>query len=73
MNDNIDGFNVAGRVMIYKRCMKIAFGDSWKFNNADFIAFDLEEMNKSASSKRKAPAKRSATFKPLGKPRVIVK
>jgi hypothetical protein len=53
--------------------MKIAFGDSWKFNNADFIAFDLEEMNKSASSKRKAPAKRSATFKPLGKPRVIVK
>ena len=73
MNDNIDGFNVAGRVMIYKRCMKIAFGDSWKFNNADFIAFDLEEMNKSASSKRKVPAKRSATFKPLGKPRVIVK
>ena len=73
MNDNIDGFNVAGRVMIYKRCMKIANGSKWKFNLADFIAFDLEGMKASASNKRKAAAKRSATFKPLGKPRRIVK
>ena len=73
MNDNIDGFNVAGRVMIYKRCMKIALGDKWKFSNADFVAFDLEEAKASASSKRRAPAKRSSAFKPLGKPRIIVK
>ena len=73
MNDNIDGFNVAGRVMIYKRCMKIALGDKWKVSNADFVAFDLEEAKASASSKRRAPAKRSSAFKPLGKPRIIVK
>jgi hypothetical protein len=73
MNDNINGFNVAGRVMIYKRCMKIALGDSWKFNLADFIAFDLEEGKATASTKRKAAAKRSATFLPLAKPKVIVK
>ena len=73
MNDNFDYFNVAGRVMIYKRCMKIALGDKWKFNNADFVAFDLEEAKASASTKRKAPVKRSSAFKPLGKPRMIVK
>lgn len=73
MNDNINGFNVVGRQMIYKRCMKIAYGDTWKYNNADFVAFDLEEAKASASSKRKAPVKRSANFRPLGKPRVIMR
>ena len=36
-------FNVISRVMIYKRCMNIAFGDSWKFNYEDFVKFDLEK------------------------------
>ena len=72
MNDNIGGFNVAGRVMIYKRCMKIALGKSWKFNLADFITFDLEN-GKAASNKRNAPAKHSNTFKPLASPKVIIK
>ena len=36
-------FNVASRVMIYKRCMNIAYGDSWKFNYEDFVKFDLEK------------------------------
>ena len=35
------GFNVASRVMIYKRCMKIAYGDSWKFDYEEFVKFDL--------------------------------
>ena len=35
-------FNVVGREMIYKRCMNIAYGDSWKFNYEDFVKFDLE-------------------------------
>ena len=72
MNDSLEeGFNVAGRVMIYKRCMNIAFGNSWKYNEADFIAFDLENKAK-ASSKRNAPAKRPSTFKPLAAPNVIM-
>ena len=71
MNANIGGFNVAGRVMIYKRCMNIAFGNRWKYNEADFIAFDLENKAK-ASTKRNAPAKRSGTFKPLAPPKLIM-
>ena len=37
-----DCFNAAQRSMIYKRCMNIANGDSWKFNYEDFVKFDLE-------------------------------
>ena len=71
MNDNIGGFNVAGRVMIYKRCMKIALGKSWNFNLADFITFDLEN-GKATSNKRNAPAKRSGNFRPLAAPKVTI-
>ena len=71
MNDNIGGFNVAGRVMIYKRCMKIALGKSWNFNLADFITFDLEN-GKDTSNKRNAPAKRSRNFRPLAAPKVTI-
>ena len=48
-------FNVAGRVMIYKRCMKIAYGDSWTFNYEDFVKFDLEK----AKAEYKADQERS--------------
>ena len=71
MNDNIGGFNVAGRVMIYKRCMKIALGKSWNFNLADFITFDLEN-GKATSNKRNAPAKCSRNFRPLAAPKVTI-
>ena len=71
MNDNIGGFNVAGSVMIYKRCMKIALGKSWNFNLADFITFDLEN-GKATSNKRNAPAKRSRNFRPLAAPKVTI-
>lgn len=71
MNDNIGGFNVAGRVMIYKRCMKIALGKSWNFNLADFITFDLEN-GKATSNKRNAPAKRSRNFRALAAPKVTI-
>ena len=72
MNDSLEeGFNVIGRLMIYKRCMNIAFGNSWKYNEADFIAFDLENKAK-ASSKRNAPTKLLSTFKPLATPNVDI-
>lgn len=72
MNESLEeGFNVAGRVMIYKRCMQIALGDSCKYNEADFIAFDLENKAK-ASSKRNSPAKRPSTFRPLASPNVDI-
>ena len=38
-----DSFDVVARSMIYKRCMRLAYGDSWKFNYEDFVKFDLEK------------------------------
>ncbi len=73
MNDNTGGFNVAGRVMIYKRCMSIALGSSWKYSYADFTAFDLEEGKAEASGRRKSPVKRSGRFVPLATPKVIMR
>lgn len=47
MNANDGGyiycFNAVSRVMLYKRCMKLAYGDSWTFNYEDFVKFDLEK------------------------------
>lgn len=47
MNSNELGlvlcFNAVSRMMIYKRCMNIAYGDSWTFNYEDFVKFDLEK------------------------------
>ncbi len=57
-----DSFSVVGRSMIYKRCMKIAYGDSWEYDYEDFVAFDLKGAKANASSKHKAPFKRSTTF-----------
>ena len=61
-----DSFNVVARSMIYKRCMKLAYGDSWKFNYEDFVKFDLKGTKTGSSSKRYVPSKRSATFQCSG-------
>jgi hypothetical protein len=61
-----DSFNVVGSMMIYKRCMRLAYGDSWKFNYEDFVKFDLEGTKTGSSSKRYAPSKRSAAFQCSG-------
>lgn len=55
MNSNLyyDVFNVASRVMIYKRCMNLAYGDSWTFNYEDFVKFDLEKAKAEYEELRK--------------------
>ena len=45
-------FNVISRVMIYKRSMDIAYGNSWKYDYEDFVKFDLEKA-KAAYQKNK--------------------
>ena len=47
------GFDVFGRAMIYKRCMKIAYGDSWEFNYEDFVKFDLEKAKAEYEANKK--------------------
>ena len=67
MRDLSFGFDVFGRAMIYKRCMKIAYGDSWEFNYEDFVKFDLEK----AKAEYKANQERYPTYstsKRLGAP-----
>ena len=40
MEGFVDDFNAIGRLMIYKRCMSIAYGDNWKFSYEDFVNFE---------------------------------
>ena len=60
-------FNVAGRAMIYKRCMNIAYGDSWEFNYENFVKFDLEKAKAEYQAKLKQNTFYS-TFQRLGAP-----
>ena len=75
MNANSVGlvfcFNVASRVMIYKRCMKLAYGDSWTFNYEDFVKFDLEKA-KAEHEELRNLYPQYAKSQRLGAPLVIV-
>ncbi|MBQ4448934.1 MAG: hypothetical protein II900_00690 [Prevotella sp.] len=74
MRDDYIGcfFNVAGRVMIYKRCMKIAFGDSWKFDYEEFVKFDLEKAKAAYQEAEERYHYGYSKTKCLGAPPVII-
>ena len=47
-------FNAPSREAIYKRAMKLAYGDSWTYDYEEFVKFDaptLEEINREAESR----------------------
>ena len=64
-------FNVIGRVMIYKRCMKIAYGDSWQFDYEEFVKFDLEKAKAEYEEIKKQYPQYSKSLR-LGAPPVII-
>ena len=64
-------FNVVGRAMIYKRCMKIAYGDSWKFNYEDFVKFDLEKAKAEHEELRKLYPDYSKSMRSCAPPRFV--
>ena len=65
-------FNVISRVMIYKRCMNIAFGDSWKFNYEDFVKFDLEKAKAAyQEDKERYPYGYSKSMRSCAPPRFV--
>ena len=66
MNDNTNGFNAPSRMMIYKRCMSIAMGSSWKYDFETFAAFDLQNTSSASNAKRVGGINR--TVRPLGRP-----
>ena len=64
-------FHVFGRSMIYKRCMKIAYGDSWKFNYEDFVKFDLEKAKAEHEELRKQYPDYSKSMRSCAPPRFV--
>ena len=64
-------FHVFGRSMIYKRCMKIAYGDSWKFNYEDFVKFDLEKAKAEHEELRKLYPDYSKSMRSCAPPRFV--
>lgn len=42
MNNKIDLFNAPMREAIYKRAMKLAYGDSWTYDYEEFVKFDAQ-------------------------------
>ena len=64
-------FNVISRVMIYKRCMNIAFGDSWKFNYEDFVKFDLEKAKAEHEEIKKQYPDYSKSMRSCAPPRFV--
>ena len=65
------GFDVFGRAMIYKRCMKIAYGDSWEFNYEDFVKFDLEKAKAEHEELRKQYPDYSKSMRSCAPPRFV--
>ena len=71
MNTDDCVFHVFGRSMIYKRCMKIAYGDSWEFNYEDFVKFDLEKAKAEHEELRKLYPDYSKSMRSCAPPRFV--
>ena len=70
-NETSSYFNVVARVMIYKRCMKIAYGDSWKFNYEDFVKFDLEKAKAAYQADKEQHSTSSTSKRFCAPPRFV--
>lgn len=58
MRYNTGGFNAPSREAIWYRLHKLAYGDSWKYDYEEFVAYDAinrKTAESSASSRRYAP------------------
>lgn len=47
-------FNAPSREIIYKRVMKLAYGDSWKYDYEKFVKFDAQGHADFVAAKNKA-------------------
>lgn len=64
-------FNVICRALIYKRCMNIAYGDSWKFNYEEFVKFDLEKAKAEHEEIKKQYPDYSKSMRSCAPPRFV--
>ena len=68
MNENALYFNAPSRAMIYKRCMNIAYGSTWSYDYAAFVAFDAPSHQQAAA--KSAPTRYSSTRSKNTRPRL---
>lgn len=68
MNENALYFNAPSRAMIYKRCMNIAYGSTWSYDYAAFVAFDAPSHQQAAA--KSAPTRYSSTRSKNPRPRL---
>ena len=66
-----DSFDVVARSMIYKRCMRLAYGDSWKFNYEDFVKFDLEKAKAAYQADKEQHSTSSTSKRFCAPPRFV--
>lgn len=54
MRGNKNGFNAPSREAIYKRIMKLAYGDNWNYDYEEFVAFDQAHLPQPVGTQTKA-------------------
>lgn len=65
-NPGGDVFNAPCREMIYKRTMKLAYGDSWTYDYQTFVTFDLARSRTEAPHYVQAPTPTTSSDLPQG-------
>lgn len=66
MRNNQHGFNAPSREAIYKRIMKLAYGDAWTYDYEEFVAFDQMHLPQPASQAQTKATDR--TIRPFATP-----
>lgn len=66
MRSNKNGFNAPSREAIYKRIMKLAYGDNWNYDYEEFVAFDQAHLPQPVGTQTKAA---DGGTKPFAAPR----
>ena len=54
MRSNMHGFNAPSREAIYKRIMRLAYGDAWTYDYEEFVAFDQAHLPQPVGTQTKA-------------------
>ena len=76
MRSNMNGFNAPSREAIYKRVMRLAYGNAWTYDYEEFVAFDQAHLPQPASTQTKAPDNGTRPFAAprfVGKPLVYAR
>ena len=67
MRSNIHGFNAPSREAIYKRVMKLAYGESWSYDYETFVAFDQAHLPVPSEAETRGTEERKS-LKPFAHP-----